>query len=52
MFEQIMKQQGAALEALMANQPAANPHLMDEARVELKNAIDKAVSASKGGVGE
>jgi hypothetical protein len=46
MFNQILNQQGAALESLMARQSTSNPHLMDEARAELKSAINKAIRAT------
>jgi len=47
MFEEILRQQAKALEAMMLNQPANDSRLMDEARSDLQSAIDKAIKASK-----
>jgi len=46
MFEQILKQQGHALDVLMNAHPEGGSQLMKEAREDLSNAITKATQAS------
>lgn len=52
MFETLLRQQATAIESLMANQPTTEQHMMDDARSELRAAIEKAIQASKHTAGE
>ena len=46
-FNSVVSTQAQAMEALMTNQPTANPQLMEEAKQLLEEAVLKATQAAK-----